>query len=407
MKRFLTFYGDDFTGSTDVMEALASHGLRTVLFTRRPSPEEFSPFADCEAIGLAGTSRSQTPAWMDAHLPEAFGWLKSLDARFCHYKVCSTFDSSPEIGNIGRAIEIGLSQFSQSRAALVLGAPEIKRFTFAGHLFAAYQGVLYRIDRHPVMAVHPVTPMDESDVLRHLARQTDAAVELLDVYDPESQSAAGRELLALSEAGQRFVAGSSGVEYALMAATGRQKSTAFAMVGPVERMLVVSGSVSPTTARQIEYAIQHGFTPIAAPALELARGRMEAVLAEARTILQSGGSPLIYSATGPASNQSEAIKGEPNGLETLARSLGRMARLLVDEFRLSRLVIAGGDTSSHALGELDLYALSTRFPLHETPGSPLCLAHSGKAAFNGLEIAMKGGQVGKDDYFVMLKNGIG
>ena len=36
-----------------------------------------------------------------------FTWLKALGARFCHYKVCSTFDSSPTVGNIGRAIEIG------------------------------------------------------------------------------------------------------------------------------------------------------------------------------------------------------------------------------------------------------------------------------------------------------------
>ena len=29
----LSFYGDDFTGSTDVMEALATNGVKTVLFT--------------------------------------------------------------------------------------------------------------------------------------------------------------------------------------------------------------------------------------------------------------------------------------------------------------------------------------------------------------------------------------
>ena len=28
----ISYYGDDFTGSTDVMEALASNGIPTVLF---------------------------------------------------------------------------------------------------------------------------------------------------------------------------------------------------------------------------------------------------------------------------------------------------------------------------------------------------------------------------------------
>ena len=35
----LAFYGDDFTGSTDAMEALALSGLRTVLFLSPPTPE--------------------------------------------------------------------------------------------------------------------------------------------------------------------------------------------------------------------------------------------------------------------------------------------------------------------------------------------------------------------------------
>src|ERR1700744_1294356 len=94
----LSYYGDDLTGSTDVMEALASSGVPTVLFMQVPTAAQRARFANCRAIGLAGSSRSQTPAWMDFHLPPAFAWLKDLEAPVCHYKVCSTFDSSPAIG---------------------------------------------------------------------------------------------------------------------------------------------------------------------------------------------------------------------------------------------------------------------------------------------------------------------
>ena len=96
-------------------------------------------FAHCRAIGLAGTSRSQTPQWMDEHLRQAFAWLKDLDAAICHYKVCSTFDSSPTIGSIGRAIEIGRAVFGQDSVPLLVGAPQLKRYTAFGHLFAAYR----------------------------------------------------------------------------------------------------------------------------------------------------------------------------------------------------------------------------------------------------------------------------
>ena len=129
------------------------------------------------------------------------------------------------------------------------------------------------------------------------------------------------------------------------------------------------------------------------------------MLSEARAILARGGSPLIYTASGPASDRGEALNALPDGRVALSRELGRLAKTLVQEFALKRLVIAGGDTSSHALSELNIHALTTRFPLLDTPGSPLCTAHSASAEFDGLELAMKGGQVGKDDYFVRLKDG--
>ena len=406
MSRLISYYGDDFTGSTDVIEALASYGVRTALFTRIPTATEFAPFADFEAFGLAGTSRSQTPEWMDRHLPEAFAWLKSLGADFCHYKVCSTFDSSPRIGSIGRALEIGLSLFNQQRAAIIIGAPQIKRYTFAGHLFAAYQGKIYRIDRHPVMSVHPVTPMNESELLLHLALQSPAAVELIDVHDAATQEAAGTTLLQLLAQNLPFVVGSSGVEYALMVALNNKYEQQFEVVQPVDQMLVISGSVSSTTERQIAYAKSHGFEAIRADLLNLAKGRTDVSLLQARVALAQGKSPLIYSAAGLDSDQSGALQEIPDGRETLSKSLGKIARQLIEEFKLKRLVIAGGDTSSHALGELDIHALTLRFPFAKTPGSPLCLAHSANATFNGLEVAMKGGQVGGDDYFVKLKTGL-
>ncbi|KAB2752618.1 four-carbon acid sugar kinase family protein, partial [Brucella anthropi] len=44
----------------------------------------------------------------------ACNWLKSLNAAIAHYKVCSTFDSAPHVGNIGKAVEIGKAIFNQA-----------------------------------------------------------------------------------------------------------------------------------------------------------------------------------------------------------------------------------------------------------------------------------------------------
>lgn len=426
MRRVLSYYGDDFTGSTDVMEALATHGVETVLFTRRPSAEEFAPFANHAAIGLAGTSRSQSPQWMDEHLPGIFAWLKSLDARFCHYKVCSTFDSSPGVGNIGRATEIGAGVFAQATVPLIVGAPQLKRYTFAGHLFAGYQGETYRIDRHPVMSRHPVTPMDEADLRLHLARQTslptthadalwpERGIALLDVHDLATQQNAGARLLALPNHAQPFTVGSSGVEYALMkalTAAGEIPGRAeFSPLQAIAQTVVVSGSVSPTTERQIRFACQNGFVAVPVHALDLARRKPDVVqtaISQSLNILSQGKSPLVHTALGSASDEGNALDAIPEGRRAIGEGLGSILNAVLRSTKLKRAMIAGGDSSSHALSALDIFALKTRYPLTETPGSPLCSAFSSSAELSGLEITLKGGQVGGDDYFTKLRDGIG
>ena len=424
------YYGDDFTGSTDVMEALASNGVETVLFLTIPDAALLARFSGARAFGLAGTSRSETPDWMEVHLREAFGWLKTLDAELCHYKVCSTFDSAPHVGNIGRAIEIGRAVFGKATVPLVVGAPQIRRYTAFGELFAAYQGHVHRIDRHPVMSRHPVTPMDEANLLTHLSRQTPlssalldavalvsgekpeaADILLVDVLDAATQAAAGSLLWKDLREKSRFVCGSSGVEYALIPAWRAEgligEKPVFADAGPVERIAVVSGSVSPTTERQIRHAVANGFEGIALDPLALSGDGGDGAVAEAveagLRVLEGGRSVILYTALGPSADRGGALDASTGARHRLGRALGRIQSGLVARAGLSRAVVAGGDTSSHALGEMGISALTLRMPLPQTPGSPLCIAHGGPA--DGLEIALKGGQVGGDDYFSMIRAG--
>src|SRR5262249_17762546 len=66
-------------------------------------------FAGVRAFGVAGVARSLSPDQMDQTLPAVFEAMKRLmGAGGFQYKVCSTFDSSPEVGSIGRALPIGL-----------------------------------------------------------------------------------------------------------------------------------------------------------------------------------------------------------------------------------------------------------------------------------------------------------
>lgn len=437
----LSYYGDDLTGSTDVMEALASHGVDTVLFMNVPDEALLARFSHCKAIGLAGTSRSETSEWMQENLTPTFNWLKSLNAAIAHYKVCSTFDSAPHVGNIGKAVEIGKAIFDQAYVPVVVGAPQLKRYTSFGNLFAAYQGETYRIDRHPVMSRHPVTPMHEADLRVHLAQQTalktvladlvalsaadanervNAIVKdadgmvLLDVDSHESQLQAGEQLWRLRSRDGWFVAGSSGVEYALLAAWAKSgligAKKEFPLPGKADRIAVVSGSVSPTTERQIRHATASGFTGIDLDPLDLlgesSNQAIETAVTEGQKALKQGKSVILNTALGPSADRGAEIDKIAGSRHKLARSLGFILRSLVERERLTRAVIAGGDTSSHALRELHVDALTTLLPLPQTPGSPLCTAHGAHAATNGLQIALKGGQVGSDGYFCQIRDGL-
>jgi 3-oxoisoapionate kinase len=181
----------------------------------------------------------------------------------------------------------------------------------------------------------------------------------------------------------------------------------FAEPGPVDRLAVVSGSCSATTERQIRYAESQGFEAFAVDPRGLARGDETLVNQAVRQGLDSlarGRSVVLYTALGPTSDVGAQFENE-NARHAIGRALGDIQGALIKQAGLRRAIIAGGDTSSHALRQLGVYALTTRLPLPTTPGSPLCLAHSDEPAFDGLEIALKGGQIGRDDYFHRIRLG--
>ncbi|MBM3788040.1 MAG: four-carbon acid sugar kinase family protein [Acidobacteria bacterium] len=431
----VTFYGDDFSGSTDVVEAFATHGLPAVLFLKPPAESDLRRFPGYRAVGVAGISRSQSPEWMQANLPSVFESLTKLGSSFLQYKVCSTFDSSPAVGSIGTATEIGLRATGCPVAPMVVGAPSLRRYVLFGNLFAAVAGEGYRLDRHPTMSRHPITPMAEADLRLHLARQTDLPVGLVDALS--LQGGKGRERFAeqasrgarvvlfdtldsatLREAGDAiwnsrvtpttFVAGSSGFEYALLAYWESlgwlPPKPAPTNQGPVDRLLVISGSCSPVTAQQIRHALANGFVGISIDVERLTtdEGEFQRALQAGEAVLGQGGSPILHSAVGPDTvvSTEDAEFGRKIG-----ERLGALAAELVRRCGVRRVVVAGGDTSGHAGLALEVDALTMVCPV--APGGPLCRVWSSNPEIDGIEILFKGGQVGEENLFSAVRAGQG
>jgi len=81
----------------------------------------------------------------------------------------------------------------------------------------------------------------------------------------------------------------------------------------------------------------------------------------------------------------------------------RVAGAVVRETRLGRLLFAGGDTSSHGVAQLGIDALTWAAPIE--PGAPLVRAHAADPAIDGLELVLKGGQMGGEGFFETVRRG--
>jgi 3-oxoisoapionate kinase len=425
------YYGDDFTGSTDVLESLALAGIETVLFLGPPSQRHLEVFPNCQTIGIAGDSRSRTPEWMSANLPAVFERLRDFGAPVAHYKTCSTFDSSPTHGSIGRAMEIGHEVFKSEFIPIVVSAPHLGRYVVFGNLFAAANGKVYRIDEHPTMRCHPVTPMTEPDLRKHLAKQTAMRIGLVDIralssnadaaltaekstgakaiifdgIDDASLAITGK--LVWQEATRRplFGVGSSGLTEALITqwrSAGITKTSPEHQAKPVDQIIVLSGSCSPITEAQIRWGIANGFSAISIDPLNLTNPATTVATAESAKqecieVLAKGRSIILYTALGPLT-----AGATPHGAQ-LGTQLGKLLKSLLQESSVRRVIICGGDTASHALQQLDLYALT--WSASAEPGAPLCHAHSDNQIFRNLELVLKGGQIGGQDFFELVRNG--
>lgn len=433
----LAWYGDDFTGSSDTLATLAEAGWRAVLFLAPPTAAQRERVGELDAIGVAGTARALAPDAMRAQIAPVADAFDALRPAVTHYKCCSTFDSAPGTGNLAVGVR-ALRRPRHAPVALVLGGqPSLGRLCVAGTLFASAGagGPLHRIDRHPTMSVHPVTPMHEADLRRHLHALGLERVELLDVrrLDDDDDAALdaafaarasgapeallvdvvrgahlariGRWLAAHAARQPQLVLGASSVAQALVAAhadagdgaaaTSPARAGVPAAAGPV---FLLVGSLSPVTAAQCEAAAAaYEHVVIDPAALVASPAQFVACADSCAAALRAGRSVLAR--TAPAG---------PGALPPLdvAGLCGRLlAAVLARVPAVRRAGVAGGDTSGWAVQALRPWALRWAGTL--AAGVPLLRLHADDPRIDGLELMLKGGQMGPSDTFLRLRDGTG
>ncbi|GAA5206274.1 four-carbon acid sugar kinase family protein [Microbacterium kyungheense] len=415
-RRPVLFYGDDFTGSVDALLQFARRGWTGRLFTGLPdaggpgSPDALSrAAAEVDVVGVAGISRSLAPDDMDTELRPVFAAFAALDPALVQYKACSTADSAAHVGSLGRVVELAREAFGERPVPMLFAQPDFGRYTVFGQHFAAEQGVVYRLDRQPTMSRHPSTPMTEADLARHVGRQTalpigaipllsydglaellrsspDAAV-VLDALTDEHLVAVGHALGALPS--PVFAIGSGGLSHGVAAASPGDAPalpTTSSVPGPV---LAVSGSRSAQTRRQVDAAAAAGWFVRALP---LEAGAREATANEVLGALRSGHSVALTSDDADVG----AAGGRPL-LPAIAEAAASLVSTVARDGAARRVIVCGGDTSSRVTRLLGVEALS----IAANPWGNVVLlrAHAADPAIDGIELLLKGGQVGADSLF--------
>ena len=441
------FYGDDFTGASDNAAQYARHGLVTRLYFSNPGLDLLKQAAlECDVVGVAGTARSLDPAAMTAELLPVLQDFARLNVLLVQYKCCSTFDSATYTGSLGHAIHLMRQVWPACFVPVHAATPEFGRYTLFGHHFARAGNDVHRLDRHPVMSVHPVTPMRESDVAlvlkeqgftperlidlrlldQHQSCPEDLTDELLQgdsaVFDGYTQSQSvttAAVLWQLSRQRQVCAMAAQGLAHGLgqfLRESGQLSAdTPVQQLAATDRLLVLSGSCSALSAAQIDAARQSGFV-CARLSNAVLLGQDAAGFADlqqqALQALQAGQSVVVFSAEGPQDPHTAELRQltgtwAPGALtQRIGECFAHIAGRAFKETPLTRLVVAGGDSSSFSMRALGAEALQIKAS-HFSQNAHFASLVSADPQIHGKEVLLKGGQVGTAFLYDLALHGFG
>lgn len=426
-----TYVGDDFTGSSDVLLQYIRGGMSGVLFLVPPTQDALERAAEkYDTVGIATVTRSLSPKQTTAIVDQTFRALSEISPRLIQYKICSTGDSSPSLGSIAPAVEAGRKFFGQEATAILIAQPRLGRYTVFGNHFArAPDASVQRLDRHP-MSRHPSTPMKEADLRRHFALQLGYELGLLDlvslragralevirafkesgvpayVVDTVEETDARQAVAAILEEspGTAFAVGSGGLSAGVEPKNAMVSSEAEAVAvqsGGEARCLAVSGSASLQTASQISQAEKAGWRVVRVPEALLAGTEIEGsqlgelCTSAAKALAESPG-VVVCTAWG------ETTHLPPVDPKRVGAILAEVIRYCRGATETPRVVIAGGDTSGYVLRHLGATELQGR----GTVGLDLLLGviKAEDRGVDGLEVVLKGGQLGGANVFEDARN---
>jgi len=407
---------DDFTGATDLANTLVRRGMRTV--QALGVPDQNFDYGDADAVVIALKSRTCPVNEAVDDSVAGLKWLETHDVRQTLFKYCSTFDSTPS-GNIGPVAEALLDHLQSDFTIACPAFPENQRTIFKGHLFVG--NVLLNASG---MQNHPLTPMDDANLVNVLNAQTQGDVGLVEWntvrqgadairhrFDDLRKSGirhaivdaiddADLELIGAACESLKLITGGSGIALGLPENFRRQgvlhandNADSLPEVGGLQA--VVSGSCSVATRQQVSHMqASHPSWQLTAAHLDDPAGATREALAFAEQHLDSGPVLFFSSATPEEVAQVQERLGRDRAGQLVEQTLAAISAGLVER-GVRKLVVAGGETSGAVVSGIGVKSL--RIGPQIDPGVPWTLSQSTDGPT--LALALKSGNFGSEDFF--------
>ena len=401
---------DDFTGATDIAGFLVENGLSTLQLSGVPEHDGDLPRVDAVVISLKSRSCPAGEAVRDSLA--ALAWFQARGCPRIYQKYCSTFDSTAA-GNIGPVTDALLAALGQDFTLICPALPVNGRTVYQGNLFVGALPLAESGMRH-----HPITPMQDSNLLRLMEGQGSGRAGLVPFATIDKGAAAiAGAFEQLAEDGVRYavvdtlteqhlldiataaldlplVTGGSGLAIGLARQLGSGDLQGAREAGwpRGSRAVVLSGSCSEMTNRQVARYRQH------APALALDVARCledadyPAELAQWVLAQPLAPAPLVYATTSPGElARIQESHGQQAASDAVEHCFARLAQLLQGA-GVDRFIIAGGETSSRITQALGVKAFHIGPQI--APGVPWV-----RAIDAPLSLALKSGNFGDEDFF--------
>jgi len=408
---------DDFTGATDLANNLVRSGMRVVQTIGVPNDNQV---LNADAIVVALKSRTVRPGEAVAQSLSALRWLKAQGAQQIYFKYCSTFDSvysGETLGNIGPVTEALMDALNVDFTVATPAFPDNQRTVFKGYLFVG-DGLLAESG----MRNHPLTPMNDSNLVRIMQAQCRGKVGLLDYTVVACGEAAiaermeqlraqgvriaivdalsNADLMVVGRALARLPLLTAGSGLAIgLAANFSIAPSEIASALPTARgaCAILSGSCSMATNGQVKHFIEAGLPTFAIDPLHFADGNqtVQQALNWAEPWLNHKPILVYSTANTLAVNNVQAQLGAQVAGQMVEKALSEIAIGLVRR-GVGKLIVAGGETSGACVQALGISQLQVGVQV--APGVPWCHAVT-EIAEKPVHILLKSGNFGAPDIF--------